>query len=295
MLNKQLAADAALLLVTFIWGTTFLVVKRALGGIGPYYFVALRFLLAFIFLALMAWRQLPSLDRLTALHGGVVGLFLSAGCIFQTLGLQYTSAANAGFISGLSVILVPILEAFFARTLPGIFPLLGALSATTGLALLTLKGRLALNPGDFLVFLCALSFAGQIILVERYTSDHDSLLFTTVQLGTVTLVSFLLAIPLETLPVTLTPAVWQAFLLTALPATSLAYLIQNKVQQFTTATHTAIIFTMEPVFAALVAYFWGQEALTWQQGIGCFLILVGMFLAELKVGTGSPANRTLDK
>lgn len=294
-MNKHLAADAALLLVTFIWGTTFLVVQRALAGIGPFYFVALRFLLAFIFLILLSWRQLPSLNRLIVFHGGSVGLFLSAGYIFQTLGLRYTSVANAGFITGLSVILVPLLEALLTRTLPGTLPSLGALLAASGLALLTLKGNLILNPGDFLISMCALSFAVQIILVECYTSDHDSLLFTTVQMGTVALVSFLLAISLETLPVPFTPVVWQALLLTSLPATSLAYLIQNKVQQFTTATHTAIIFTMEPVFAALVAYFWGHEALTWQQGIGCFLILVGMFLAELKVGTGSPANRTLDK
>lgn len=294
-MNKQLLADAALLAVTFIWGTTFLVVQRALGGIGPFYFVALRFLLAFIFLALFAWRQLLSLDRQTLLHGFMVGLLLSAGYIFQTVGLKYTSAANAGFITGLSVIIVPVLGAILSRTSPGIFTWLGALSATAGLALLTLHGQIPINPGDLWVFLCALSFAGQILMVERYTGSHNSLLFTTVQVGTVSLVAFLLAVPLETLPAAFSPAVWQAFLLTAIPATSLAYLIQNKVQQFTTAGHTAIIFTMEPVFAAMAAYFWGREILTRQQVAGCLFVLTGMLLTELKNLTITRTPGTLDQ
>ncbi|GEA19811.1 DMT family transporter [Moorella sp. E306M] len=279
---KQLLADTALLLVTFIWGTTFVAVQRALTGIGPLYFVALRFLLAFIFLALVAWRHWFAIDRFTLVNGSLVGLFLSGGYIFQTLGLKFTSAAGAGFITGLSVVLVPLLSAIFYHNLPGTFTITGAFAATIGLALLTLNAGLAFNPGDFLVLLGALCFAGQILLVERYASRHNSLLFTGVQLGTVAVVAFLLALPGERLPARFTPAVWQAFLLTALPATSLAYLIQNKVQQFTTAAHTAIIFTMEPVFAALAAYRWGQETLTWRQGAGCLFILAGMLLAEIE-------------
>ncbi|WP_258360500.1 DMT family transporter [Moorella sulfitireducens] len=281
---RHFLADSALLLVTFIWGTTFVAVQRALTGIGPFYFVALRFLLAFIFLALVTWRHWFALDRATLINGSLVGLILSGGYIFQTMGLKFTSAASAGFITGLSVVLVPLLSAVFYRTLPDAFTIIGALAAAVGLALLTLNVGLPFNPGDVLVLLGAFCFAGQILLVERFAGCHHTLVFTSVQLGTVAIVAFFLALPGENFPARFTPAVWQAFLLTALPATSLAYLIQNKVQQYTTAAHTAIIFSMEPVFAALAAYFWGRETLTWRQGFGCLLILAGMLLAELKDG-----------
>ncbi|WP_106004336.1 DMT family transporter [Neomoorella humiferrea] len=289
---KQLLADMALLLVTFIWGTTFVFVQRALTGIGPLYFITLRFALAFIFLALAAGRQWLNLDRFTLRHGCLVGLILCGGYIFQTLGLKFTSAATAGFITGLSVILVPLLNAVFYRVLPGPLTLTGALIATAGLALLTLNPGLNFNPGDFLVFLGALCFAGQILMVERYARLHNTWLFTSIQLFTVAMVAFLLALPSEKLPNSFTPAVWQAFILTSLPATSLAYIIQNKVQQFTTAIHTAIIFTMEPVFAALAAYLWGQETLTGRQVAGCLFILLGMFLAEIKDHKSQQLNTT---
>ncbi len=278
----QLKADLALLGVSFIWGVTFVVVQNALSSIGPYYFLGIRFLLAFLFLAAIYHRQLVQLNRDTLWAGCIIGVFLFGGYAFQTVGLQYTTASNAGFITGLSVVLVPVFSALFTRQAPGVFAAIGVVLAATGLGLLSLGRGLGFNYGDLLVFFCALCFALHIITVGRYARHLHPPLLALIQIGIVSLAGFLFGLATETWPEHLNRPVWVALLLTAIPATALAFLIQNNVQRFTSATHTAIIFTMEPVFAALSAYFLAGEILTSRQIIGCILILSGMLLAELK-------------
>lgn len=288
MNKKQVKADLALLTVTAIWGVTFTVIKDALAGIGPYYFLGMRFSAAFFFLALIYWKRLKNADQKTLAAGLVIGLFLFAGYAFQTVGLKYTSASNAGFITGMAVVLVPLLCAAASRRLPGAAPATGVFSAALGLAALSLDGDMRINYGDTLVFLCAVSFALQIILVGRYAPKHDPVVLAIVQIGAVAAASLGCAAALEEMPAVLTREVWVAFLITALPATALAFLIQNTVQRFTSPTHTAIIFTMEPVFAAACAWLLGGEILTFKQWMGCALILAGMLVAELKSDSSEP-------
>lgn len=283
---KQMRADLALLAVAFIWGATFVVVQDALDGIGPYYFLALRFLLAFLFLLAVFYKQFRLLDRATLTAGILIGLFLFGGYAFQTVGLQYTSAANAGFITGLSVVLVPVFSSLLTRRWPNFFVTGGVFGATAGLALLSLGNGFRVNYGDLLVFFCAVCFAMHIILVGHYAAHHNPVILTTIQIGVVSLISFLFGLGLETMPAHFTRPVWTAFLITAIPATSLAFLVQNKMQRFTSPTHTAIIFSTEPVFAALAAYLLAGEILTLRQLTGCALILGGMLLAELKGNPG---------
>lgn len=280
--KKQIKADLALLIITAIWGVTFTVIKDALAGIGPYYFLGMRFSAAFLFLAVIYWKRLKWAGRDTLTAGLLIGLFLFAGYAFQTVGIQYTSASKAGFITGLAVVLVPLICAAASRRLPGAAPATGAISAAVGLAALSLGGETGLNYGDTLVFLCAVSFALQIILVGRYAPWHDPVVLAVVQIGVVAALSFGCASVLEEMPSGLTREVWVALLITAIPATALAFLIQNTVQRFTSPTHTAIIFTMEPVFAAACAWLLGGEILSLRQWAGSVLILAGMLVAELK-------------
>lgn len=293
--TKQLKADLALLGVTFIWGVTFVVVQNALADIGPYYFIGIRFMLAFLFLALIYWKYLPHINRATIAAGIIIGLALFGGYAFQTVGLQYTGAANAGFITGLSVVLVPIFTAITSRKMPGPIAAIGVLCSAVGLALLSLGVNFRLNYGDILVFFCAVCFAMHIILVSKYASHLNSVLLATIQIGTVSILSFLFGLGLETMPSQFTRPVWIAFLITAIPATSLALLMQNWAQKFTSATHTAVIFTMEPVFAAITAYFWANEILSSRQLIGCSLILIGMLMTELKGSSGDIEKSRPDK
>ncbi|MFZ5647705.1 MAG: DMT family transporter [Bacillota bacterium] len=278
---NRLKADLSLLAVTLIWGVTFVVVKDALDHIGPYYFLAIRFAAACLFLCAVYFKQLVNVTFKEIQAGVLIGLFLFGGYAFQTVGLKYTGAANAGFITGLSVILVPLYFTLYYKRLPSINLTVGALCAVTGLALLSLSDSLTFNYGDLLVFFCAVCFAGHIIMVGKYSSNLNPVMLTIIQIGTVSLISFIAGIFLEKMPDTFTGEVWWALLLTAIPATSLAFLIQNKVQKYTSTTHTAIIFTMEPVFAGLGAYILAGEILSGRQMAGCALILAGMLTAEL--------------
>lgn len=284
---KQIQADLALLGVTFVWGITFVVVQDALAGIGPYYFLGIRFTLAFAFLAFIYWRRFTLINRDTLKAGLLIGVVLFAGYAFQTVGLQYTTASNAGFITGLAVVLVPLISALLSKKLPGIAAILGISSATIGLALLSLNNDFKVNYGDILTFFCALSYAGHILLVGKYAPRHDPVLLAILQIGVVAAVSIICAVTLETLPEQFTRPVWLGLFITAIPATALAFLIQNKVQRFTSPTHTAIIFIMEPVFAAATGWLWAGEILTTRQWIGCLLILTGMLVAELKDSLGT--------
>lgn len=283
LMNSQIKADLALLGVAAIWGITFTVIKGALEGIGPYYFIAIRFWIAFVFLAGVYWKNIRNLDQITFRAGVVVGVFLFAGYAFQTVGLKYTSASNAGFITGLAVVLVPVLMAVYSRRVPGKPILAGVLLASGGLAALTLDKSLNISYGDFLIFLCAISFAMHIIMVGRYAPKYNPVTLAVVQIGIVALLSTFCGFALEEMPRRFSREVWIALLVTSLPATALALLIQNSVQRYTTPTHTAIIFTMEPVFAAASAWYLGGEILTPVQLAGCLFILAGMLLAEIKV------------
>lgn len=294
---SRLKADLSLLSVALIWGLTFVVVKDALDHIGPYYFIAIRFAIACLFLCAIYYKQLAGITPKEIQAGVLIGLFLFGGYAFQTVGLKYTGAANAGFITGLSVVLVPLYLTFYYKRLPSVNLTAGALSAATGLALLSMSDNLTFNYGDLLVFFCAVCFAGHIIMVGRYSSDFSPVMLTIIQIGTVSLISLILGLFTEKMPAAITGEVWWALLLTAVPATSLAFLIQNKVQKHTSTTHTAIIFTTEPIFAGLGAYILAGEVLSLRQIAGCFLILAGMLTAEFggALKTRKKAGRALNQ
>jgi len=281
---KAWQADILLLTVAFIWGTTFVIVKNALQGITPFIFLAVRFLIAFVFLYVIYRPGFRILKKPILLAGSAIGVFLFAGYAFQTVGLQYTTASNTGFITGLSVILVPFFSIFITRQLPNFYVLSGALLAAGGLALLTLSPNLAFQKGDVLVFFCACSFALHIIFVGRYANQHDPTLLAMVQILLVGLLSTMMTVvsPQEGLPHSWTGELWWALGITAILATSLAFLIQNSVQRYTSPSRTAIIFATEPVFAALTAYTYGGEELTSRALLGAALVLAGILLAELK-------------
>lgn len=279
----QLLADLALIIVTLVWGATFVSVKEAINYIPPFYFMAIRFSLATIIMLAVSNKRLIGVSRSTLLKGIAIGLLLFAGYAWQTFGLKYTSASNAGFITGLSVVLVPTFLTIISRQPPKLIPALGVLSATIGLGFLTINETLTFNYGDVLVFFCAFSYAFHIILVGKYAPDNDPFVLATIQIGTVAMASFIAALFKETTPTyaTFNNQVWTAILITAIFATALAFFLQTLVQKYTSPTHTAIIFTTEPVFAAIFAYLLGGEAFYQRQIIGAVFILVGMLASEL--------------
>lgn len=276
--------DLTLLLVAAIWGATFVAIKNALVDISPFMFIAIRFTIAFLFLVLVGFKRLRKLNLSYLKAGFLIGTALFGGYALQTVGIIYTTASNAGFISGLAVIFVPFLNFILFRNKPSIYAFIGAMVATIGLAFMSLNSDFQINKGDFLVLLCALSFALQIVLVGKYSPKFDSILLTSLQIGAVALFSWGVAFgsPTEQFPQLWTKEIFIALAICAIPATSLAILIQNKVQQFISPTKAAIIISTEPVFAAIFAYFWGGEVFTLKVIFGGVLMLIGMMMSETK-------------
>ncbi len=288
---KRYIADALLLAVTFVWGATFILVQDAVSVIPVFPFLAIRFGLAGLLMLAVsfmhpAWRRAVASLRLW-LSGMALGVWLFAGYAFQTLGLLYTSAAQAGFITGLSVVLVPLFAIVLLRQKPGRSTWFGVAIATVGLFLLSYHRSTGINRGDALVFLCAVSFALQIVLVGRYAPKFSALPLASVQILTVGVLSAAIASvhaaqwrqAAQTLAA---PVVFNALWICILFATVIAYFAQTAFQKFTTPTRTALIFAMEPVFAALSAYLWAGQSLSLSGMYGCTLILLGMLVAEIK-------------
>lgn len=278
--SRRLLAEVLLLAVAAVWGTTFVLVKNALVDIGPYYFLALRFSAAFVLLLAVYWRRVQASWRRAWRPALLIGLLLFAGYALQTVGLQYTTAANSGFITGLNVALVPLLAAVLFHQRPDWWTVLGVGAATLGLALLSLSGNWTINYGDVLTLGCAVAFALQIIGVGRYAPRQDAVVLAVLQVGVVGVVSAVAAVVLEPPPL-FSPPVWWALAITAVFATALAFVVQNTMQCFTTATRTALIFASEPAFAGVTAFVVLGEVLSGRQLVGCALILAGMVLSEL--------------
>ena len=282
-MKKQIIADILLLIVVIFWGYSFVAIKDALSYISPFNFLACRFIISFIILIVIFRKRLEKLNKETIIYGVIIGIFLFFAYAFQTIGLKYTTASNAGFITGFSVVLVPVFSVLFIKSKPSTESIIGVIFAFIGLYLLTYNKGYEINKGDILILFCAIAVAFHILTVGRYTVRSDSILLTVVQIGVVTFLSLFSVIIFETPAFPKGPGVWEAILITAVFSTVGAYLVQNIAQRFTSPTHTALIFSGEPVFAGIFGYFILNERLSDWAIIGCILILSGMIISELKI------------
>jgi drug/metabolite transporter (DMT)-like permease len=284
--------ELALVAVTAVWGSTFVVVRDAVAQIPPFTFIAYRFLAAAALLAALRPRLVALQGRVEPglpLAGMVAGLALFAGYGFQTVGLQYTTASNAGFITGLAVVLTPLFGAVLLRQPPGRWPALGALLAAVGLALLSLQ-QLEVRRGDALVLGCAVAFAVHILLLGSYAPRFDSYRLAVWQLATIGALALAWAAVSGDLAVPGSAGVWAALAITAVAASAGAFLVQTRAQREVSPTRTAVILTMEPVFAGLFGFLLAGERLPARGWSGAGLILAGMLVAELGRPAGTPGR-----
>jgi drug/metabolite transporter (DMT)-like permease len=279
---KGIQAEIYLLGIVVIWGSTFAIIKGILDQIMPFTFLAYRFFWAAFILCLIFWKRLKNIDKIILRKGFLVGIFLFLGYTFQTVGLKYTTATKAGFITGLSVVLVPIISHFFIREKISKNSIIGVILAVIGLWFLNYNSSFIFNFGDFLVLLCAVSFAMHIISVGLYARKVDYVLLVIVQLTTVFVLSFLMALFFERPGIHLyyPSGVWWSIILTGIFATALAFYMQNKFQRYSTATKTAIIFSGEPIFGAIFAYLLLGEKVGLIAWIGGLLIIFGMIISQ---------------
>lgn len=278
---QRVRAELALAGVAFLWGTTFVIVKSALEDVSTFLFLALRFTLASLLLAFWLRRRLARRTPVDWRGGALCGLLLFAGYALQTAGLRWTTASNSAFITGLYVVLVPLLASLVYRNRPRLAELGGAALATAGTAMMSGGMPAQWNRGDLLTAGCAAAFAGHILAVERYSRRMDFERLSLMQIAAVAALSWAGAALLEPARILWTPRVWFALLATSVLATAVSFLLYTWAQGHTSAARAALIFALEPVFAGLVAWAAG-ESWTASSLAGAALILAAIVLVELK-------------
>jgi len=298
-MNRRVQADFALALCSLLWGATFVVVQDALADASVFTFLALRFTLAAVLMAAIYHRDLRRVTSDELRAGFIIGLFMFGGYVFQTAALLITTPSKTAFITGFGVVLVPILMAVLWGRRINAWIWSGALGALGGLYFLTVPaaGLAHLSRGDLLAFVCAVLFALQVIFVGRYSPRYSVGGLSFLQVATSAALSLaalpLLAITrLEPPRAHLTGGLIFAVLVTAVLATAVAFSVQVWAQQYTSATHTALLLALEPVFAALTSFIVLHERLGARALAGAALILGGILVAELKGPVQASADAT---
>lgn len=268
----------ALVAITAVWGSTFTVVKDAVERMPVFDFLAIRFLVAAAVMVALRPRAATRLDRHGRRQGLVLGVALGVGYVGQTFGLQHTSAAVSGFVTGMFVVFTPLIAGLVLRRAVPASAWAAVALATFGLGLISLRG-FAVGTGELLTLVCALCFAVHIVGLGEWASRNDAYPLAVVQLATVGGCCLVAA-----LPGGLTPppdlAAWSAVALTAVFATAFAYVGQTWAQARLSPTRAAVIMTMEPVFAGLFGFLAG-ERLGLRTLVGGAVVLAAMYLVEL--------------
>jgi len=274
--------------------------KMVLAYMPAYAYLSVRFLLAAAVLAALFHKSFRKFSKRTLMYGCIIGVFMFGGMAFQVVGLYTTSASNSGFITGLNVVIVPIISAALLKKRPDRASVIGIVIAFAGLFFLSGGINFNFNYGDFLTFLCAICWAFQIICIDRFTQTEDPRLLSIIQLFFVGIASTCLWLTADAgKPIEVNGTMIGIVLFTAVLGSALAFGGQTIAQKDTTPSHTALILTAEPVFAVLFAMIIPNadgvtEMPSLMKALGCLLILAGMLVSELKLGSGkkSPVKET---
>ncbi len=274
-------AEVALVGIAAVWGLTFVMVQDAIELLPTMAFLAYRFIPAALLVALVFRRRLAALSREGWLAGLAMGVFLTAGYALQTLGLEETSASNAGFITGLFVVLTPLLGAAVLRQRVSAVAWVAAVVSAFGLYLLSgLGGDLDLR-GDGRVLLCAFAFAAHILATDRAVGRHDVGALLVVQLGTCGAICLVVAAAAGQLEAPRGSTVWSALIVTSLVASALGFFVQTFAQLHAPPERTALILASEPAFAGLFGYLLADERLSALSLFGAALILGAIVAVEI--------------
>ena len=280
-MSRAHAAQLALVGIAAVWGLTFVLVQDAIAVIPVTAFLAYRFLGAAILVAAVASRRVRALSPAGWVAGLVMGIALTAGYLFQTWGLDRTTASNAGFITGLFVVLTPLLGAVLLGQKAGRVAWLAAAVSAAGLALLSGVGSENLRPaGDGLVLLGAVSFAVHILVTDRGVSRHDLVALLVVQLAVCGLACLALAVAAGDLEAPRGWTVWSALLVCAIVASALGFFVQSYAQQHASPARTALVLASEPAFAGLFGWLLAGDRLGALGWVGAALILAAIVAVD---------------
>jgi len=279
--------ELALVLTTFIWGTTFILVKDSLAEIAPVRFLVLRFFLSAALLFAVAVVSRQRLDRATWRAGLLAAVPFAAVFLFQTFGLLWASPATSAFITSISVVLVPVFSVLFLGRRFGGWTWVGVLAAFAGLGALSIRGDWSMGPGEMLTMGTAVGGAIHVLVLERVSPGRSAASLTAIMLLGGAFIC-LLFLPLdrgvlgrtESLLDPLSPRLWGIVVFMAVVGTAVTFFLQTWAQARMSATRVGVLIALEPVFALLFSVAMGREAFTLRAGVGMFLILAGMLTVE---------------
>ncbi|WP_379152778.1 DMT family transporter [Paenibacillus sp. sgz5001063] len=278
---KPLKAELMLFIVTMFWGSSYMFMKMGLGSLGEFNLIALRFGLAFILAAILFHKRFKAIDATTLKYGALLGFLLLGVFTCITFGLKTTTTSNAGFLVALTVIFVPMIDVLVFRKKIAPPQIFGAILAITGIGLLTLNSSLHMRPGDVLCILSAVFYAVQILVTGKAVKTCDSLNIGILQLGFAGGFALILSFLFETPALPSSLSGWIAILALGIFCSACGFILQPVAQKYTTPTRTGLIFSMEPVFAALFGYWFAGEQLSMQGYTGAALVLLGIIASEL--------------
>lgn len=279
-MNKRTKAELYLLLITLIWGSTFVVTKFVLREAGPFLYTSIRFLIATVIFGIIFFPRLRSIGKTSALQGAILGVLLFIGFATQTVGLLYTTASKSAFITGMMVVFTPLCQLVIERKPPKIGNLVGVGLVAVGLFFLTSPKGSHFNLGDGLTLICAVSFAFYIVLLDIFSQECEAAHLTFMQFAITAVLAGLSFLFFEDFRLVVDVGFTTGVLYLAVFATVIALFVQVKYQKDTTPTRSAVVFSVEPVVAAVTAYIVLGEHLGEYGILGAALILGGVFISE---------------
>ncbi|WP_127590478.1 DMT family transporter [Paenibacillus lautus] len=280
---KPLKADLMILFITICWGSSYLFMKMGLDSLGEFNLIALRFGLAFILAGVIFLPRLRQVNVKTIRYAMLLGFILFIMFTALTLGLKTTTTSNAGFLVSLTVVFVPLLHTFLFKKKIENKVVVSILLALTGIALLTIQLPFTFKIGDLFCIAAALCYALHINMVSTAAQKVDTLSLGILQLGFTGLYAFISSLLFETPVWPSTTHSWIAVLVLSVVCTAIGFIFQTIAQKYTTATRTGLVFSLEPVFAALVGFWFAHEIMNSNQYVGAALVFLSVVLSSVNV------------
>lgn len=283
---KPLKADLMILFITICWGSSYLFMKMGLDSLGEFNLIALRFGLAFILAGVIFLPRLRQVNVKTIQYAMLLGFILFIMFTALTFGLKTTTTSNAGFLVSLTVVFVPLLHTFLFKKKIENKVVVSIVLALTGIALLTIQLPFTFKIGDLFCIAAALCYALHINMVSTAAQKVDTLSLGILQLGFTGLYAFISSLLFEAPAWPSTTNSWMAVLVLSVVCTAVGFIFQTIAQQYTTATRTGLVFSLEPVFAALVGFWFAHEVLNSNQYLGAALVFLSVVISSVNVNVG---------
>lgn len=281
--NRALLGRLALLSTAMIWGTSFVVLKNALGSIGSMWVLAIRFTVASLLMLVLVRGKIRSITRRCLCGSALMGVSLAAAYIIQTYGLYYTTPGKNAFLTATYCVQTPFLAWLFYRRRPGLSNVLAAVLCVAGIGFVSLSAGFGqLNLGDVLTLCCGVFYSLQIILMEHYIDSGDAAAISAVQFLTAAAICWAGALLFETPPVGMTGRAWMDIAYLSVMCTGVCFFLQAWGMRYTPSSSAAMIMTLEAVFGAMVSILFYHELVTGKIALGFALIFAAVVISELR-------------